>query len=133
MSQLREIMQRLGRRGASPAGPRVSEASGGALEAEYERHLQGCTVAMLQYEWTWLEQHLEALELSLAQPAMLGTLGGEGKARALLAEARTCRERLRSRLEALGESPGAQHGPVLASEHAWELSHPAIRAHWGFP
>ncbi len=62
---------------------------------------------------------------------MLSTLGGEARVRALLVEGQACRDLLRQRLEELGEFPGERHGPVLAGDHAWELSHPAIREHWG--
>lgn len=130
MSQLRDIMQRLGARRAEAAAS-AAPPGRGTCETDYARHLQNCTTAMLHYEWAWLEQHLETLELSLTQPSMLTTLGGEGKVRALLAEGDSWREALRSRLEARGESPGDRHGPVLASEHAWELTHPTLREHWG--
>ncbi len=128
MSHLRDIMQRLGARDSRPQGPAPDAA---AAVADYERHLEGCTPAMLHYEWSWLEQHLETLDLSLSQPAMLATLGGEAKAQALRRESRACQERLRRRLEALGEVPGGRHGPVLAGEHAWELSHGGVRSQWG--
>ena len=130
MSLLRDIMQRLGERNAPAALPAPTVDATGAV-ADYERHLAACTPAMLHYEWSWLEQHLETLQLCLRQSAMLATLGGEERARALLAESEACRERLRRRLEALGEHPGERHGPVLAGEHAWELSHSGTRCHWG--
>jgi hypothetical protein len=128
MSHLRDIMQRLGARAGGSASGSSATA---ALLADYQRQLPACSAAMLHYEWTWLEQHLEALSLALAQPAMLRTLGGEPRVRALLEEGQACRDLLRRRLEAVGESPGDRHGPVLAGDHAWELRHPAIREHWG--
>lgn len=135
MSLLREIMQRLGDRGSRPDGDaaaaEAAPAEPAAVVADYERHLVGCSAAMLHYEWSWLEQHLDTLELSLSQPAMLATLGGEARAQALCRESRACQERLRQRLEALGEVPGGRHGPVLAGEHAWELRHGGVRSHWG--
>jgi hypothetical protein len=128
VSHLREIMRRLG---AGGGGSGSGSAATIALQADYHRHLPACTPAMLHYEWTWLEQHLEALTLALAQPSMCATLGGEARVRALLAEGEACRELLRRRLEDLGESAGQRHGPVLAGDHAWEISHPAICDHWG--
>ncbi len=128
MSHLRDIMQRLGARGGESSGGISATA---VLLADYERHLPACSVAMLHYEWTWLEQHLEALTLALGQPSMRTTLGGEAKVRALLVEGQACRDLLRCRLEQRGETPGDRHGPVLAGEHAWEISQPSIRDHWG--
>ncbi|MFM7265046.1 MAG: hypothetical protein ACKOZW_05545 [Cyanobium sp.] len=128
MSHLRDIMQRLGARGSRPEAPAADAA---AVVADYERHLEACSPAMLHYEWSWLEQHLDTLDLSLRQPAMLATLGGEARAQALRHASRACQERLRQRLEALGEVPGDRHGPVLAGEHAWELSHGGVRCQWG--
>jgi hypothetical protein len=128
MSHLREIMQRLGARGVGSAS---SSSATAALLADYERHLPTCSAAMLHYEWAWLEQHLETLSLALAQPSMLTTLGGEAKVQAMVVEGQACRDLLRRRLEELGGSPGERHGPVLAGDHAWEISHPAIRDHWG--
>lgn len=136
MSQLREIMKRLSARStaAVPAAEgRQSQAASAQADhlLAYGLRLQACSAAMLHYEWSWWEQHLEALELCLAQPQMLATVGGETRARLLLAEGGQCRDRLRERIEQLGLEPGGLHGPVVAGEHAWELSQPEIRRHWG--
>ena len=76
MSHLRDIMQRLGARDSRPQGPAPDAA---AAVADYERQLEGCTPAMLHYEWSWLEQHLETLELCLTQPGMPVACGDASK------------------------------------------------------
>ena len=136
MSHLREIMKRLGARSTAPVPAKEGRqgqaaATQGTHLLAYGLRLQGCSAAMLQYEWSWWEQHLDALELCLAQPQMLATVGGEARARLLLAEGGQCRDRLRERIEQLGLEPGGLRGPVVAGEHAWELSQPEIRRHWG--
>ncbi|MFM7360285.1 MAG: hypothetical protein ACKO25_00355 [Cyanobium sp.] len=132
MSQLREIMKRLGARatGAAASPSQASVPQADHVEA-YGRQLQECSPAMLHYEWAWWDQHLETLVLCLTQPQMLATLGGEARVRLLLEEGEQCRDRLRQRLEELGLPPGQLHGPVVAGEHAWDLSQADIRHHWG--
>jgi hypothetical protein len=125
MSHLREIMKRLGARATGAAVPQADHV------AAYGRQLEGCSPEMLHYEWAWWDQHLETLALGLAQLQMLVTLGGEARVRLLLEEGEQCRDRLRQRLEELGLQPGQLHGPVVAGEHAWQLSQAEIRHHWG--
>jgi hypothetical protein len=125
MSHLREIMKRLGVRSSGAGGDHPDHV------ATYARHLDACSAPMLQYEWSWWEQHLEALELCLAQPQMLATLGGASRVRQLLEDGEQCRDRLRQRLDQLGLEPGRLHGPVLAGEHAWELTQAEICRKWG--
>jgi hypothetical protein len=132
MSHLREIMKRLGARSSGAAGSlRQISAQPADHVATYARHLEACSAAMLHYEWAWWEQHLETLALCLAQPQMVVTLGGEARVRRLLEEGEQCRNRLRQRQEELGLQPGQLHGPVVAGEHAWQLSQAEIRHHWG--
>lgn len=132
MSYLREIMQKLGA-GAEAA---VQEGRGGAawpaLQAEaYRRRLQACNEPMLLYEWAWLEQHLQDLELCASNEAMLRAAGGQRHLDGLLAEARQCRAHLREQFAARDLSPRRLPHSLATGEHAWELSHPGIRAQWG--
>jgi hypothetical protein len=132
MSYLREIMQRLNARSAqrSETPPPEALLSGAHLE-HYRQQLEQCCPAMVQYEWAWLEQHIEALELCGSQPEMLSTAGGAARVEALLAESQQCRELVVQRLDALAVEPGRHRHTVVPTEHAWELSHPEIRRQWG--
>ncbi|MFM9104729.1 MAG: hypothetical protein ACKOPS_26845 [Cyanobium sp.] len=76
-------MQRRSRRAASSAALAPGEAPATApsplLErylADYDAQLAGCSPAMLQYEWAWIEQHLDTLTLARSTPAMLAAAGG---------------------------------------------------------
>lgn len=132
MSYLREIMQKLGA-GAEAA---VQEGRGGATwpalqAADYRRQLEVCSQAMLYYEWAWLEQHLQDLELCGSNEAMLKVAGGQRHLDGLLAEARQCQQHLRDQFAAQGLNPKRLPHSLAAGEHAWELSHAGIRAQWG--
>jgi hypothetical protein len=141
MSYLRQIMQRLQQRrsGGSPPPPASagSEGSDGPeglrrhLE-QYRQRLEQCSDPMLQYEWAWLEEHLAVLELAAGNPEMQATAGGEQRIRGLLEESRRFQELLEAAFRQRGLSPASHRGSVVASEHAWELSQPAIRRQWGF-
>lgn len=132
MSYLREIMQKLGA-GAEAA---VQEGRGGlawpALQAaEYQRQLERCTTPMLHYEWAWLEQHLQDLELCASNDAMLQVAGGQRHLEGLVAEAQQCQQHLRAQFAARSLTPRRLPHSLAAAEHAWELSHPGLRAQWG--
>lgn len=132
MSYLREIMQRLNARSASQAEAAPSESALLGVHLEhYRQQLEQCSPAMIQYEWTWLEQHIEALELCGSQPEMMTTAGGPARVEAMLAESQHCRELVAQRLDALGVEPGRHQHSVVPTEHAWELTHPEIRRQWG--
>ncbi len=135
MSYLRQIMQRLHDRStATPQGER------GEAPARLEEHLelygarlQACSDAMLQYEAAWLEQHIETLELCGRQPTMLASAGGAERVEALLQESLCFRQRLELQRRERGLPEEGIRAAVVASEHAWELSDPALRRAWGFP
>jgi hypothetical protein len=135
MSYLRQIMQRLHDR-STPMPPGARGEAPGRLDehlALYASRLDGCSNAMLQYEAAWLEQHIETLELCGRQPTMLASAGGAERVEALLQESLCFRERLdRCRRQRGVEGQGVR-AAVVASEHAWELSDPALRRAWGFP
>jgi AcrR family transcriptional regulator len=86
---------------------------------------------MLHYEWAWLEQHLQDLEHCAGNDAMLKVAGGQRHLDGLLAEARACQQHLRDQFAARGLSPRRLPHSLAAAEHAWELSHPGLRAQWG--
>jgi hypothetical protein len=135
MSYLRQIMQRLHDRSTPmPTGERA-EAPGRLEEhlALYGSRLEGCSDAMLQYEAAWLEQHIETLELCGSQPTMLASAGGGERVEALLQESLRFRQLLEHCRRERGLDGTGVRAAVLASEHAWELSDPALRRAWGFP
>lgn len=132
MSYLREIMQKLGA-GAEAA---VQEGRGGAhwpalQAADYRRQLEACSEPMLHYEWAWLEQHRQDLELCRANEAMLQVAGGQRHLEGLLAESEQCLQHLREVMAQRGLTPRRLPHSLAGSEHAWELSHPGLRAQWG--
>ena len=135
MSYLRQIMQRLHDRStATPQG------ESGEAPARLEEHLelygarlQACSDAMLQYEAAWLELHIETLELCGSQPTMLASAGGGERVEALLQESLCFRQRLELCRQQRGLEGAGVRAAVVASEHAWELTDPALRRAWGFP
>jgi hypothetical protein len=143
MSHLRDIMQKLGQRHAAAAGADANAQSAaeitpvGSAELEkhrrdYRRRLRACTPAMLRYEWTWLHQHLEDLELCSTTPEMLRVTGGPQHVELLLTEARAYREELEAEFQERGVVPAREAHSVLSGEHAWDVRNAAIRAQWGF-
>ncbi|MFY8148295.1 MAG: hypothetical protein ACOVNL_03635 [Prochlorococcaceae cyanobacterium] len=130
MSHLREIMQRLQARTPTPPtpAPQLEEH----LSA-YGEHLRHCTDPMLQYEWVWLEQHLESLAMCASQPGMREAAGGATHVAQLLRESECFLPLLRQEMERRGLQPALHRASVVPSEHAWELSHAGIRAAWGLP
>ncbi|MEB3170946.1 MAG: hypothetical protein VKK43_06200 [Synechococcaceae cyanobacterium] len=136
MSYLRQIMQRLNARtAATTPGQAPAAAPSPLLErhlADYDAQLAACSPAMLQYEWAWIEQHLDTLTLARSTPAMLAAAGGPAHLEALLEESRRFRTLLEQRFAAAGLTPAAHRHAVVATEHAWELSPPELRRQWGF-
>ena len=135
MSYLRQIMQRLNARTAAPPAEAPAAAPSPLLErhlADYDAHLAACSPAMLQYEWAWIEQHLDTLTLARATPAMLAAAGGPAHLEALLEQSRRFRALLEQRFAAAALTPAAHRHTVVATEHAWELSQPELRRQWGF-
>jgi hypothetical protein len=135
MSYLRQIMQRLQARSTTPPLPEAADDSG-LLEEHlrlYAQNLERCTEAMLQYECAWLEQHLETLELCGVEPGMLASIGGVNRLHRLLEESRRFQTLLERRMADLGLEAARHRAGIIASEHAWELTDPALRRAWGFP
>ena len=135
MSYLRQIMQRLHDLSTPLPAAERGEAPGRLEEhlALYGARLEACSDAMLQYEAAWLQQHIETLELCGRQPTMLASAGGAERVEALLQESLCFRQRLDLCRRQRGVVGGGGRAAVVASEHAWELSDPALRQAWGFP
>ena len=143
MSYLRQIMQRLHAAsaaaeagGADPADhaaamPAARDPSLGLHSRHYASQLSRCTDAMLRYEQAWLEQHREALELCRRQPEMLQVAGGVGHLQHLLQETERFEQLLAVEIGKRGLAADPHRHSVVANEHAWELSHAAIREAWG--
>jgi predicted ATPase len=125
MSHLRDIMQKLGR----------SHAASAVLaqhRSHYRQQLRACEPAMLRYEWTWLHQHLEDLELCRTNPDMLRATGGRQHLELLLAEAHADLEELTAEFQQRGVVPALEPHSVVSGEHAWDVRNKTIRAQWGF-
>jgi hypothetical protein len=133
MSYLRQIMERLRER--STPQPRPERDDSGLLEEHlclYATQLEDCSDAMLDYEAAWLEQHIETLELCAREPTMAAGAGGAQHVERLLEESRRFSRLLDQKRLARGLTERTVHAAVVASEHAWELSDPALRRAWGF-
>jgi hypothetical protein len=145
MSYLRQIMQRLHAATAAPApanpaeaaapphtaGPAATDPLLGLHSQQYAERLQACSDAMLRYEQAWLEQHSEALQLCRVQPEMLQVAGGERHLQQMVSETERFAQLLEAEISRRGLVADPHRHTVVASEHAWELSHPATRRAWG--
>jgi hypothetical protein len=136
MSNLRKIMQRLAEsqeRGMLNRAYDKQQFSEMVkyLVDEYISKLEECTPAMLQYEWCWLQEHIETLELCLAHPAMCEEIGGLARARELLEESRGFQQALEDVFRRRMIHPMNAAHPVVANEHAWEISQESIKKDWG--
>jgi hypothetical protein len=93
--------------------------------------LLACSPAMLRYEWAWLEEHIDALELCSSRPEMMPGAAGAARVRSLLEESLRFRDLLHERMAAASVDPALHRGTLVSTEHAWELSQPEIRRQWG--
>ncbi|MEB3322736.1 MAG: hypothetical protein VKI81_07915 [Synechococcaceae cyanobacterium] len=135
MSYLREIMQRLNATRADAAAGAPAPDPPGPLQeahlADYGERLAACSPPMLQYEWAWLEEHIEGLELCGSRPEMAAAAGGAAHVQRLLAESLRFRQLLEGEMGRRGVRPALHRHTLVPTEHSWELTNPAIRAQWG--
>jgi hypothetical protein len=130
MSHLRDIMQRLAAaHTAATPGP-VPQTSLPRLET-YRQRLDQCSEAMLLYEWAWLHQHLEDLELCAANSEMAQAAGGEHHVQQMGLQAEACQQALAEEFRGRGLQPERQAHSVASGEHAWEVSNDTLRRAWG--
>lgn len=129
MSYLREIMQKLA--AAQPSAAPVLFPAASQLES-YRQQLSRCNSAMLQYEWTWLHQHLEDLRLCADQPEMARAAGGSQHVHQLIEQGEACLQALAQEFSARQLRPERQAHSVATGEHAWQVSNATIRRQWGF-
>jgi len=133
MSTLRQIMQRLAEAESKQGKGSLTDFSE-LLKChvdEYQSKLESCTPAMLQYEWTWLNEHIQALELCLAQPAMCHEIGGITRVEVLVEESKQFRIALVEMFHQRMIHPARHPHPINPIEHAWELSENRIKQAWG--
>ena len=133
MSNLRQIMQRLAEAESKKGKGTLADFSE-LLKChvdEYQSKLESGTPAMLQYEWAWLNEHIQALELCLSQLTMSNEIGGLLHVEVLLEESKQFQFVLEDMFHTRMIHPSVQHHPVNPGEHAWELSHQGLRETWG--
>lgn len=134
MSTLRQIMQKLAEVSSKQAPAATRQAEGGEVFKlhvdEYQTNLETCSKTMLQYEWAWWKEHIEALELSLILPEMHEQIGGKESVERLLAESRACQNALADAMNAKMVHPAGHSHQIHPSEHAWELSQESMRRDW---
>jgi|694.fasta_scaffold66210_4 hypothetical protein len=130
MSHLRKIMQNLA--AAQPAASATPSTATALPQVEaYRQHLRQCSPAMLLYEWAWLQQHLEDLQLCQTNGAMAQAAGGSQHVNQLLLQAEGCLQGLEAECRARDLQPQRLAHSVASGEHAWEVSNGAIRQAWG--
>jgi len=137
MSHLRTIMQKLAQGQVEGSDqPNAANAVNDELirlcVADYQEALKVCTASMLQYEWAWLDDHIESLGLCLSQPEMLQAMGGMPHVERLLAESRQCQVALSLLMEGKNVEPARVLPTMPTSEHAWEISNEKVKRLWGF-
>jgi len=86
---------------------------------------------MLLYEWAWLQQHLEDLQLCQTNGAMAQAAGGSQHVNQLLLQAEGCLQALEAECQARDLQPQRLAHSVASGEHAREVSNSAIRQAWG--
>ncbi|MFN7677247.1 MAG: hypothetical protein ACK5QW_01460 [Cyanobacteriota bacterium] len=137
MSNLRRIMQKIA--DAQNNSQQIPSSMNGDSVQISEPHLQDytskieqCSEGMLRYEWAWLEEHIEDLELCLVQPEMLKILGGTIQVERLLLESKKCQDFLRVKMEERGIRPTFHSHSIISGEHAWQVSQDNVKQMWGF-
>jgi hypothetical protein len=134
MSYLRQIMQKLANSDAK-RGRRMATDSGELLKLhidDYQGKLEACTPGMLQYEWAWLKEHLESLELCQAHEAMGEELGGQENVVRLLAKTRQFQTALEEELNKRMLHPARHPHPIHPGDHAWDVDDDSMRKIWDF-
>ena len=133
MSELREIMRRLNTKATrQPDQERpVDLQLLGVRSEQYLRELQRCTDAMLQYEWAWLEEHVQALRRSQLQPELMVSLGGEDNVKILISECVLFQLILQEEFGRRHLTPRGTTAPIVPSEEAWEITSLKVKQDWG--
>ena len=117
---------------AQPATSATPSAATALPQVEAcSQHLRQCSPAMLLYEWAWLQQHLEDLQLCQTNGAMAQAAGGSQHVNQLLLQAEGCLQVLEAECRARDLQPQRLAHSVASGEHAWEVSNGAIRQAWG--
>jgi hypothetical protein len=97
----------------------------------YRENLHSCTDAMLQYEWAWLDEHVQALRRSQLQPEVMTSLGGEENVKILISECVLFQLILQEAFGRRHLSPLGSHAPIVPSEEAWEITSLKVKQDWG--
>jgi hypothetical protein len=136
MSYLRQIMQRLAQTDAGNKPLRqtrdIEDNRPSQPVADYQTKLHMCTPAMLQYEWCLLQQHIETLQLCLANTTMSSELGGRDQVLRLVKDSELYQSILTTRMNELGVLPAKHNHTTIPGEHAWEVTQSIIKENWGF-
>jgi hypothetical protein len=120
-----------------PQGLRTSSL--GCHASWYRENLSQCSEAMLQYEWTWMNGHIDALERYLcdaegreAEPDFRQAFEpNQARLEALLSESQLFLTLLLREFASRGLRPAPPKAPVIPSEEAWEITSARVRQDWG--
>jgi hypothetical protein len=97
----------------------------------YRDNLHHCNDAMLQYEWAWLEEHVQALRRSQLQPEVMTSLGGVENVKILISECVLFQLILQEEFGRRHLSPLGSHASIVPSEEAWEITSLKVKQDWG--
>jgi len=97
----------------------------------YRENLRGCNDAMLQYEWAWLEEHVQALRRNQLQPELMVSLGGEDNVKILISECVLFQLILQEEFGRRRLTPRGTSAPIVPSEEAWEITSLKVKQDWG--
>lgn len=86
---------------------------------------------MVQYEWVWLDEHLQGLRLGQLHPERMSNLGGAGHVYILISECVLFQLILRQELSQRNLIPLRTHAPMVPSEEAWESTSVQVKQECG--
>jgi len=97
----------------------------------YRENLRSSSDAMLQYEWAWLEEHVQALRRSHLQPELIRSLGGEANVKILISECVLFQLILQAEFGRRHLAPLGSAAAIVPTEEAWEITSLKVKQDWG--
>jgi hypothetical protein len=125
LSDLLEILRTSGSR------HRLSREAMNCHAACYRENLQRCSEPMLQYEWVWVEEHLRELRRAQVDAELSRRLGGRENVNILISECVMAQLILQEEFSRRRLRPKPDHGAVVPSEEAWEITSLRVKQEWG--
>jgi len=118
---------------AFPQGLRTSVL--GCHAAWYRENLSHCSEPMLQYEWAWMNAHIDALEQfrcdALGHEGVHASGPRDAQLAAHLSESPLFLTLLLREFACRGLRPSPVKATVIPSEEAWEITSLQVKQEWG--